>query len=81
MFATTCSLLIAFLWFNLSYGRMLAQLYWDMGPLLSGKAQFADVLNSKYVIIHHRAMILCFYVALLIGAITTFSSSLLRDKA
>src|SRR5215470_8465289 len=35
MFGATCVLLFGFLWFNLSYGRLMAQLYWDMGPLLS----------------------------------------------
>jgi hypothetical protein len=52
MFLTTSILLIGFLYFNWKYGRLLAQLYWDMGPLLSNQEQFVDVMNSKYILVH-----------------------------
>ena len=80
MFVAASLLLVGFLYFNWKYGRLLAQLYWDMGPLLSTQAQFADVMNSRYVLIHYRALLICFYGGLIMSAVCTFSSSMLRRK-
>lgn len=78
MFVASLSLLIGFLVFNWQYRRLLAQLYWDMGPLLSAQAKFADVLNSRYVVVHYQAVELCFYGGLLLSAICTLSRAILR---
>ena len=80
MFCSTNVLLVMFLYFNWKYGRLLAQLYWDMGPLLSTKAQFADVMNSRYVLIHYRAVSICFYGGLVMSAMSTLSNSMLRRQ-
>ena len=78
MFVATGLLLVGFLYLHWKYGRLLAQLYWDMGPPLSPKAQFADVMNSRYVLVHYRAVQICFYGGLIMSAICTFSNSMLR---
>ena len=78
MFVATGLLLVGSLYFNWKYGRLLAQLYWDMGPPLSAQAQFADVMNSRYVVVHYRAVQICFYGVLIMSAVCTFSSSMLR---
>lgn len=78
MFCALNVIFIAFLYFNWKYGRTLAQLYWDMGPSLSAKGQFADVMNSGYVLVNYRAAQICFYGGLLMSALCTFSHSMLR---
>ena len=80
MFVATNFLLLMFLYFNWKYGRLLAQLYWDMGPLLSTKAEFVDVMNSRYVLIHYRAVLICFYGGLIMSAMSTLSNSMLRRR-
>ncbi|MFZ3214553.1 MAG: hypothetical protein WA192_00660 [Candidatus Acidiferrales bacterium] len=80
MFVAATTLLVGFLWFNWQYARLLGQLYWDMGPLLSPQSKFADILNSRYVVVHYLAVEICFYGGLLLSAICTFSSCMLRSK-
>lgn len=80
MFGTATALLILCLWFDWQYGRLLAQLHWDMGPLLSTRSKFADVLNSRYVVVRYLAVEMCFYVGLILSAICTFSRCMLRSK-
>ncbi len=80
MFVAATTLLVGFLWFNWQYGRLLGQLYWDMGPVLSSQSKFADVLNSKYVVVQYLAVEMCFYGGLLLSAICTFSRCMLRSK-
>lgn len=69
--------LVGFLFFNWRYGRLLAQLYWDMGPMLSTTNKFADI-NSRYVQGLHDVMQLCFYAGLALSAASVFSSCILR---
>jgi hypothetical protein len=69
--------LVGFLFFNWRYGRLLAQLYWDMGPMLSTTNKFADI-NSRYVQGLHDVMQLCFYAGLALSAATVFSTCILR---
>ncbi len=80
MFVLSNMLLIMFLYYNWKYRRLLAQLYWDMGPLLSGKKKFADVLNSKFVLVHYHSLLICFYGGLALSGITVFSSCILRRR-
>jgi hypothetical protein len=80
MFVLTTLLLMLFLYFNFNYERLLARLYWDMGPLLSTKSQFVDVLNSKYVATRNTITQLCFYGGLLLSALSVFSCCILRKK-
>lgn len=79
MFTASSSLLAAFLWFNWQYQRFLAQLYWDMGPLLSSTSKFADVLNSKYINVQQDAGLICFYGGLLLAGICILSGCTLRS--
>ncbi len=78
MFIVTNLILCGFFYFNLKYTDLLARLYWDMGPILSQKKKFADVINSKYVLIHFQSVLFCFYGGLLSGALTVFSACMLR---
>jgi len=71
--------LMAFLYFNWSYENLVAQLYWDMGPMLSATNEFADVLNSKYVLVRQEIMQLCFYGGLLLSALSVLSCCLFRE--
>jgi len=80
MFMTATLLLLFFLFFNWSYERLLAQLYWDMGPTLSAKSQFADVLNSRYVQARSIIMHLCFYGGLVLSALAVLSCCLFRKE-
>jgi hypothetical protein len=80
MFLAATSLLVGFLCFNWQYGRLLGQLYWDMGPLLSSQSKFADVLNSRYVVLHYMAAEICFYGGLLLSAICTVSRCVFGGK-
>lgn len=78
MFGLVNLIFMAFLLFNWRYRRTLAQLYWDMGPSLSAKGKFADIMNSGYVLVNYRAAQICFYSGLLVSALCTFSHSKLR---
>ncbi len=80
MFIVTTVFLMMFLYFNWHWGRLLAQLYWDMGPLLSTRNQFADILNSRYLQTQHNVMQLCFYVGLILSAVSIFSCCILRRE-
>jgi hypothetical protein len=79
IFVMATLVLMAFLYFNWSYGNLLAQLYWDMGPDLSAKSQFADVLNSKYVSTRQDIMQSCLYAGLLLSALSVVSGCLFRE--
>ena len=78
MFISAGLLLVGFLYFNWKYERLLTQLYWDMGPMLSKQSRFADVMNSEYVSVNYSAVQICFYGGLIMSAVCTFSSSMLR---
>jgi hypothetical protein len=81
MFAMATFLLLSFLYFNSSYERLLAELYWDMGPILSVKNQFADILNSRYVQTYSDITQFCFYGGLGISAASVFSCCMLREDS
>lgn len=78
-FVASNIIIVGFLYFNSEYQRRLARFYWDMGPLLSPKKQFADVMNSTYVLVLYEATMLCFYGGLLLSALSVLSSRLSRE--
>jgi hypothetical protein len=80
MFMVANILLVGFFYFNASYNGILAQLYWDMGPVLSTQGKFADVMNSMRVVVQYHTVLICFYGGLLISAICVFSNCMLRRK-
>jgi hypothetical protein len=80
MFIVANIFLADFFYFNASYNRNLAQLYWDMGPILSTQGKFADVMNSRHVVVQYRTVLICFYGGLVMSAISIFSNCMLRRK-
>ncbi len=80
MFIVANIFLVGFFYYNASYNGILAQLYWDMGPMLSTQGKFADVMNSTHVAVQHNTVLICFYGGLLISAICVFSNCMLRRK-
>lgn len=73
-------LLVGSLAFNLLQSRLMSRLYWDMGPLLSAKATFADVMNSDWITLHRNLAVMYFFAGLIAAAISLISVTYLRRQ-
>jgi arginine exporter protein ArgO len=73
-------LLVGSLAFTLLQSRLMSRLYWDMGPLLSAKAAFADVMNNHWIRLHRDLVLIYFFAGLLAAAISLLSVTYLRRR-
>ena len=80
MFTTATILLVAFLFVAQQYGQLLERLYWDFQPLINQKKMFIDLFDSPYIRLYYDSLYHCFYAALAVSAVATFSLCLLRGE-
>jgi len=80
MFTIASILLIAFLFIDQEYGRLLERLFWDTQPFISKNKIFVDLFDSPYITLFYNALFRCFYAALVSTALTILSLCLLRGE-
>lgn len=66
------------LFLSLRYTRLLSQLYWDMGPLLSQGGIFADVVNSPWVRLQYQLSAIYFFLGVGLAGGSIFSARYFR---
>ncbi len=80
LFSSANLLLAGSLLFNLRYSRLISRLYWDMGPLLSTKQKFADVMNTPWIALHQNLAVAYFFAGLVVAGVLLLSAIYFRRQ-